>query len=106
MGKIDAGSLEYMTRRARTFRTLPHQQRRKHIRRERHKHLRDLPILFEVLILLHGQRCAVCGKRYGLTVDHILPVSRGGRTTINNLQLLCRKCNEAKDDQIMDFREG
>lgn len=106
MGKIDAGSLDYMYRRAQTFRTLPHQQRRKHIRRERHKHLRDLPILFEVLILLHGRSCQACGAKYDLTIDHILPVSRGGRTTISNLQLLCRKCNEAKDTEIIDCRRG
>jgi 5-methylcytosine-specific restriction endonuclease McrA len=105
MGKIDAGSLDYMHRRAKTFRTLPHQQRRKHIKRERHKHLRDLPVLFEVLILLHGRKCQACGAKYNLTVDHILPVSRGGRTTINNLQILCKFCNQSKDTEIIDCRE-
>lgn len=106
MAKIDAGSLSYMQRRARTFPRLPHRERRRHIKRERHKALRDLPILFEVLVLLYGKRCAVCGACYDLTIDHILPISRGGRTTINNLQLLCKRHNEEKDAEIMDFREG
>lgn len=101
----DPGSLEYMQRRARTFKTLPHRERRRHIRRERWKSLRDLPILYEVLVLLYGRCCAACGARYNLTIDHILPISRGGRTTIPNLQLLCERCNKAKQAEIMDFRE-
>jgi len=106
MAKIDAGSLSYMQHRAYTFIRLPHRQRRRHIRRERHKALRDLPLLYEVLVLLHGRQCAVCGCKYNLTIDHILPISRGGRTTMANLQLLCERHNKEKDAEIMDFREG
>lgn len=105
MPKIDAGSLDYMAHRAQTFRRLPRKLRRKHIRRERWKSYRDLPILYEVLVLLYGRRCAACGARYNLTIDHILPISRGGRTTFLNLQLLCEGCNKAKQSEIMDFRE-
>jgi 5-methylcytosine-specific restriction endonuclease McrA len=105
MGKIDAGSLEYMRHRAATFVKLPRRMRRKHVKRERHKHLRDLPILFEVLVLLHGRVCQACGAKYDLTIDHILPVIKGGRTTIENLQILCRHCNQFKDADIMDCRE-
>lgn len=105
MAKIDAGSLDYMARRAQTFKKLPHRERRKHIRRQRHVALRDLPVLYEVLVLLYGRQCALCGCRYNLTIDHILPISRGGRTTIPNLQLLCERHNKEKNDAIMDFRE-
>jgi 5-methylcytosine-specific restriction endonuclease McrA len=102
----DPGSLAYMVRRARTFKALPHRERRKHIRRERWKSFRDLPILYEVLVLLQGRYCQACGSRWDLTIDHILPISKGGRTTIPNLQILCRRCNRLKNDAIIDCREG
>lgn len=44
-----------------------------------------------------GFRCAYC-LGPGSTVDHILPVSRGGRTTWENCVCSCLDCNHAKDD--------
>ena len=35
-----------------------------------------------------------------LEIDHIIPVSRGGNTTEDNLQTLCWKCNRAKSDKL------
>jgi len=47
-----------------------------------------------------GFRCVMCGATAAvgavLQVDHILPVSRGGKTTIGNLQTLCDRCNRGK----------
>lgn len=37
-----------------------------------------------------------------LEIDHIIPVSKGGRTVEDNLQTLCWKCNRSKSDKIMD----
>ena len=36
-----------------------------------------------------------------LEIDHIIPVSKGGMTTEENLQTLCWKCNRAKSDKIV-----
>lgn len=41
----------------------------------------------------YRNRCAACGWDWRLTVDHIVPVSRGGTNDLDNLQLLCEKCN-------------
>lgn len=35
-----------------------------------------------------------------LTGDHILPMERGGRNVIGNVQVLCRACNSAKRDRL------
>ena len=52
--------------------------------------------------------CQMCGKympdEVGLHVDHIVPVSRGGKSVPNNLQVLCDKCNLKKGTKKVDFR--
>lgn len=50
-----------------------------------------------------GYRCRKCGvsQRYALLeIDHIVPISKGGKSTYDNLQTLCHKCNVAKGDKI------
>lgn len=49
-------------------------------------------------------RCRYCLRplKYGtheLTFDHLLPVSRGGASVLNNLVTACRPCNEKKADR-------
>ena len=47
-----------------------------------------------------GFRCVICGASaqdgIKLHVDHIKPVSKGGKTEINNLRTLCERCNLGK----------
>ncbi|HXH31167.1 MAG TPA: HNH endonuclease signature motif containing protein [Bacteriovoracaceae bacterium] len=41
-------------------------------------------------------RCQNCGSGYAIEFDHIQPFIRGGKTNTENLQLLCRNCNQRK----------
>lgn len=43
-----------------------------------------------------GGRCVECGSGFDLQYDHVIPVSLGGATSVENLQLLCGDCNRAK----------
>ena len=46
--------------------------------------------------------CQYCGTQPGqedLTIDHIMPRSRGGKTTWKNCVLACVKCNKKKDNK-------
>ena len=44
--------------------------------------------------------CQYCGERAGkLECDHVIPVSRGGPNTDDNLVTACRDCNRSKRDK-------
>jgi HNH endonuclease len=47
-------------------------------------------------------RCQYCGSTENLTLDHVIPKSRGGRTSWDNLTTACRKCNALKGDLTPD----
>jgi len=62
-------------------------------------------IRFKVLQRDHFKCCA-CGASPAknpdvkLHIDHIIPVSKGGKGDINNLQTLCEKCNLGKSNVL------
>jgi len=33
-----------------------------------------------------------------MTIDHIIPISRGGKTVMRNVQIICLECNKTKAD--------
>lgn len=51
-----------------------------------------------------GFRCVLCGAKASdvvqLHVDHIFPVSRGGKTVMSNLRTLCSRCNQGKGCKV------
>lgn len=47
-----------------------------------------------------GGKCIQCGQAAYLEFDHIIPHVKGGANSLNNVQLLCRKCNLEKSDNI------
>lgn len=49
----------------------------------------------KVWIRNKGQ-CAACSSRENLQYDYIVPLLEGGHNTLNNLQLLCKSCNQEK----------
>lgn len=68
-----------------------------------------------------GYRCRACGRKgidsnewdaapdpslAPLTLDHIIPRSKGGTSSLLNLQTLCRSCNTAKGNKMPELRYG
>ena len=72
-------------------------------RDERNLNLRAFPdsIKRAVYERQHGI-CPICGKEYDITEmegDHITPWSEGGKTDMDNCQMLCRNCNRRKSNK-------
>ena len=52
------------------------------------------------IIARDGHRCQYCGKRaQAVTIDHVIPRHRGGRTDWSNLVCACIKCNNKKGNR-------
>jgi 5-methylcytosine-specific restriction endonuclease McrA len=51
-----------------------------------------------------GYTCQYCGAtppREELTIDHVIPRSRGGRSTWENVALACQRCNAKKGNRLL-----
>ena len=80
--------------------TAQEEQKREDIKRERAK--LSASLRYDVL-KRDNFRCTICGRSAAdgvtLHVDHIKPVSKGGKTEIDNLRTLCDYCNLGKSDK-------
>lgn len=52
----------------------------------------------DLLAIIQDFQCAICGADLadGFECDHLVPYSKGGRTTLYNLQALCKTCHLSK----------
>jgi 5-methylcytosine-specific restriction endonuclease McrA len=61
-------------------------------------HGRSVPVSRRGVLRRDAHRCGYCGKS-ATTIDHVLPRSRGGRDSWENLVACCLRCNNAKGDR-------
>jgi 5-methylcytosine-specific restriction endonuclease McrA len=47
-----------------------------------------------------GWACQYCGSRSSLTVDHVIPKSKGGQSSWDNIVASCAPCNRRKGDAL------
>ena len=47
-----------------------------------------------------GWECQYCGARTSLTVDHVIPRSKGGASSWENIVASCAPCNRRKGDRL------
>lgn len=59
--------------------------------------------LREHVLSRDGYACTYCGRNdVKLHCDHVIPYSRGGATTADNLVAACKPCNSSKKDKTPD----
>ena len=49
-----------------------------------------------------GHKCQYCGSTRALTIDHVLPRSKGGGDTWENMVVACSSCNTKKGDRYLE----
>lgn len=59
-----------------------------------------------LLCSLYDYACLRCRINLPLTIDHVIPLSKGGDNWITNIQPLCKRCNSAKNSRTEDYRDG
>jgi hypothetical protein len=80
--------------------------------KEKRKTNRSRYIAREIMLKVvrrDGQICQICKKNVldkELHFDHIIPVSKGGPTSVENLRVLCEDCNRGKGDSIEEITDG
>lgn len=71
----------------------------KYIRRNKNAGKLDLTAWNEKLKIL-DYKCQICGTSERITIDHIIPLTKGGTNHIDNLHPLCHSCNSSKGNKI------
>lgn len=60
------------------------------------------PTLWKRLVFAYDFRCAYCERVRRLVVEHMTPVSRGGRTDLVNIAPACNACNRGKSSRTVE----
>lgn len=68
------------------------------------QHTHKVPLTRENIYKRDNFECVYCGdsKQRTLTLDHVVPQSKGGRDSWDNLVTACRRCNQEKADLTLE----
>jgi 5-methylcytosine-specific restriction endonuclease McrA len=75
-----------------------------HIRLTGHhgdRHWKVPPVSRREVFRRDQHRCQYCGSKKQLTIDHVIPRSKGGTHTWDNVVTACARCNTAKGNRLL-----
>mgnify|MGYP003640774060 FL=1 len=64
-----------------------------------------LPCTRKNILIRDENRCQYCATRFregDLTIDHVIPRSKGGNSSWNNVVAACKPCNQKKRDYLVE----
>jgi 5-methylcytosine-specific restriction endonuclease McrA len=64
------------------------------------------PELAQLMVELVKQPCTYCEATDNITIDHIVPLSRGGKHEASNLTAACYSCNASKCNRLLSEWPG
>jgi len=98
--------LKYNPSREQVLQSVAMQHEHRHLRRARERQAvgHFTAAEWRALCEAYGGRCLACGQTVPLTVDHVVPLARGGTNDIGNVQPLCRPDNVRKGTRTIDYR--
>lgn len=66
-------------------------------RGERHRNRR-----LQRAVRRRDRKCRYCRERVSNTVDHVIPISKGGKSVLKNMVGACDVCNYKKADNLLE----
>lgn len=60
---------------------------------------------WKFIVQCFAGHCACCGVTGRLSLDHIIPLAKGGTHSVDNAQPLCIPCNSRKHTRTIDYRK-
>lgn len=64
------------------------------------------PELEALMAELRKRPCTYCGSTDKITIDHVVPLARGGKHEVDNLAPACGSCNSSKNDKLLEDWAG
>lgn len=71
-----------------------------HRARRNHKLRNKARAKWEAVISTYGSKCYYCHKMDADTLDHYIPLVKGGDNDVSNLRPACSECNRKKGDRM------
>jgi 5-methylcytosine-specific restriction endonuclease McrA len=65
------------------------------------RHWKVPPVNRREVLKRDNHTCQYCGSTKHLTLDHVIPRSKGGQHTWDNVVTACEKCNSTKSDRLL-----
>jgi len=78
----------------------------KRVKSRKNRNVSKVSKTTRIVMLGPNAKCVRCGNGHDkstLTMDHIIPVSKGGKGGKNNCQVMCEDCNQLKGDNVKRY---